>query len=343
MTSGGRTVNERPDECLIEYGADIDIASAYGTQLTYSFFPVGRPRIYTTTFNQLSELTLGEFMDKNLSFFKEKKLFKILVSGKLTFEQDFLHSKILSETSAKNKIKDFSSLETGQQALQTQFLLLKKELIHSSITYSSWDILTKICSNKEIKEIRELKVISAIYYFDEDFTVTIEEFLNSILRDKGEYKYNFELQTTFDSRTHKAFCFPLSDFISPLFFFRRGKKKKKDKNNPASQALSFSLKYVINTLWGILTSVFFYLNNVICSEIVTNSIRNSVWLTSKAFNTVLSITDGGPYSLTNINSFRPDFKKKPGLNSFSSYSNICKHPSLMQISLGNKNVGIIFI
>lgn len=33
LTSGGRTVNERPEEYLIEYGADCDVQSAYGGQL----------------------------------------------------------------------------------------------------------------------------------------------------------------------------------------------------------------------------------------------------------------------------------------------------------------------
>lgn len=49
MTSGGRTINERPCECFIDYGADVDILSAYGNRLKASYFPFGRPRVMSST------------------------------------------------------------------------------------------------------------------------------------------------------------------------------------------------------------------------------------------------------------------------------------------------------
>jgi len=70
-TTGGCTVNERPQESMILYGADVDIGSAYGTILRKLGPRGGRPRIYSTTSNESKILTLQEF------FFKfENKLSK---------------------------------------------------------------------------------------------------------------------------------------------------------------------------------------------------------------------------------------------------------------------------
>jgi hypothetical protein len=49
LITGGRTVNERPEEVLIEYGADVDIQSAYGSRLLNIIFPIGRPDVLTNT------------------------------------------------------------------------------------------------------------------------------------------------------------------------------------------------------------------------------------------------------------------------------------------------------
>lgn len=54
FTSGGRTVNERPYEGTIKYGADIDISSAYGSQLLNLVISIGRPTIYKFIWNILT-------------------------------------------------------------------------------------------------------------------------------------------------------------------------------------------------------------------------------------------------------------------------------------------------
>lgn len=64
LTTGGRTVNERPSEITIKYGADIDIQGAYGSNLSKILYPVGRPRMYFSTPNDFQNLTLGKFMKK---------------------------------------------------------------------------------------------------------------------------------------------------------------------------------------------------------------------------------------------------------------------------------------
>lgn len=83
LTSGGRTVNERPSECQIKYGADIDIQSAYGRALQKANYPLEKPRFYLSRL-QGSVYTLRQFLNKyknNLN----PTLTKILVSGKTFF------------------------------------------------------------------------------------------------------------------------------------------------------------------------------------------------------------------------------------------------------------------
>ncbi len=107
-------------------------------------------------------------------------------------------------------------------------------------------------------------------------------------------------------------------------------KKLKD---PVSFATQDSIKLVINTLWGLLTSPFFDINNVVCSELVTSSIRTNVWKMAKALNTHLSITDGGPYSLEKVTYIKSKIRK-PGLNSFSSYEYYSNSRSIVIKPLG---------
>lgn len=127
-TSGGRTINERPQECFIDNGADIDILSAYENVLNSIYFPLGKSQIYSKTPNTSKKMTLVEFMGKNLKKMKKFKLFKILVTGKLSFKQDLIHSKIVFEKGSKKKIDNFSSLDVGEQAISNEFILLRKEI-----------------------------------------------------------------------------------------------------------------------------------------------------------------------------------------------------------------------
>ena len=341
MTTGGRTVNERPQECSINYGADIDILSAYGGELERLYFAMGKPHIYSTPSNSEKILTLGQFLhqyQKKLEFYKQ---YKILVSGQLSFEQDLIHSKIPTESSILNKKKNFYELEQDKQQIDSSFVLLRREIINGSITASTLDILKKVCSNIEMKEFLNLEVIGALFYLDSDVSPSLELFLESILKDKKRVEIDYRTSMIADNRTYNSYLIPLNPFIQPLLTKRKELKKMKDSK---SQALSSSLKDLINTLWGIFTSVHFQCNNVLNSELVTNSIRNSVWLMSKAFNTHMSITDGGGYSLMNVTFIKKSNLnfKLPGLEKLSSFYFYSKHRNIHIAPLNNINWRLYF-
>lgn len=130
LICGGRTANERPHTYFAKSVGDIDISSAYGSQLIKVQFPLGRPRIYFKTANDFQKITLGSFMKKYHHKFSKFKMFKLMVSGFLTFEQDLLLSKVYSVASSDKRLKNFTNLEAGQQTVPSHFLLLRKQLIN---------------------------------------------------------------------------------------------------------------------------------------------------------------------------------------------------------------------
>jgi hypothetical protein len=77
----GRTVNERPQTYFSKSIGDIDISSAYGSQLIKVQFLLDRPRIYFKTANDFSKITLGSFLKKYFHKFSTFKMLKVMVHG----------------------------------------------------------------------------------------------------------------------------------------------------------------------------------------------------------------------------------------------------------------------
>jgi hypothetical protein len=335
FTTGGRTVNERPRECFLEHVADVDIKGAYGSQLIQLIYPIGRPRVTTFSYNQKNKTKLGAFMKKMLPKITSN-LLKVSVSGKLSFDQDLILSKVKNVT--KQYKINYEKYDPDDANVQVPFVLLRREIQNGFITPFLWEVLTKVCTTKELGEINELTVDSAIYWLDSDRANTIEELANSFLKDRGEYKFSTKLNTIVDNRTFKWYGYPVRNFIEPLIEKRGSLKKSK---NPMDKALDTSIKLIVNTTWGLFTSIYFPMGNAVCSELVTSNIRTNIWLLSKALNTAQSITDGGAYQLSDVSFLKPN-SKKPSLETFSSYYIYKDHPSIIRGNLGNINWKEIF-
>ncbi len=93
-----------------------------------------------------------------------------------------------------------------------------------------------------------------MYWLDSDRVNSIEELSEEFLKDKGKYSFDHSLNAITDTRSYKWYGVPLKEFISPLSEKRKVLKQMKD---PQSQALQDSIKLVINTTWGLLTSQYF--------------------------------------------------------------------------------------
>lgn len=183
--------------------------------------------MYAKSPNMQSKMLLKEFLKTNLKKFSKNNMYMIIVSGQLDFEQDFIHSKIPVTQSVKSKITNLLELEVDQQAIEGNFLLLRKEIINGGITKSTLDILKKVCTSNELKEIYNLEVETALFYYDEDCITDIEEFLNAILLDKGFYSFDLKTSQLVDTCCFKTFLFPIKGFVEPLINERLMLKSQK--------------------------------------------------------------------------------------------------------------------
>jgi hypothetical protein len=115
---------KRPLENVIREGADVDISSAYGNSMLDKGLPYGRPHTYHQIL--MIQHQLGKFFKKqgnNLSDY-----FKIIVSGKLSFNQDIILSRI-----DQPNIK-FDLLNPDYNITRGQTCILRQEIVNGTIT-----------------------------------------------------------------------------------------------------------------------------------------------------------------------------------------------------------------
>jgi hypothetical protein len=335
FTCGGRVVNERPFQVYSRLGGDIDIVSAYGSILKSIGLPLGRPHIYTTSPNESKIMTVGSFFAKFGSNLKNKN-YKLIVSGMLSFPQDILISRLLDSVNLNKNLKNFDRDNADTFGIAKPFVLLKKEILNATIIDSIWEVIKKVATSKELKEFLDLKVVAAMYHLDEDQVNSIEELIDIFLSDEGEYPYNPRTSNVSETRTKKWFFLPFEPFIGKLI-----DKRNEVKKNPLLKALSNSIKLCVNTFYGILSSRFFKLNNTICSDQITGTIRIYCWQLAKSLGTFISVTDGGFAAFEEVNFLKPG-TKKPGIASLSSYKDLISHPSIYKANLADRDWKLIF-
>ena len=162
IVSGGRVINEQPNEVYIENAADFDISQAYGGELNRTIYPIGRPNIYTSIPGQDKTLSLREFMRK---YRKDLKLglYKIIVEGKLSFKQDLIYSRVISQSSVEKRVSNLDPEDPDTYTGSAPHVLLQNEILKGVITRDVYEKIELISTVKEKKEFLDLKVLSAIY------------------------------------------------------------------------------------------------------------------------------------------------------------------------------------
>lgn len=321
MVSGGRTVNERPFECFISECVDIDIVGAYSSVLKKLGFPIGRPREFTYSNNEISNKTLGWFINH---YKGDLNYYKITVSGMLSFEQDLIFSRDMQESAYQKKAAKFDKENPQSFDVSKPLILLRKEIVNGTITKDIWEAICKVATTNELKEFQSLIVQNAIFWLESDRLSSLDELGEAFLSDKGAYKYDLVSQAINDTRTYKWYLLPLEPLIIKLIDKRA---KYKSEKTPQGDAMQNTVKLVLNIIYGIICSRFFLLNNVVVADMITAKIRMAAWYMAKAFNTHLSITDGGPFQLNQV-TYLNEGKKKPGISALSSFENYKNHPSL---------------
>lgn len=139
-------------------------------------------------------ITLGKFLNK----FEEElvpNIFKITVSGDLSFEQDLVYSKLLSHDSLKATIeahkKEFDEGFDDSAHINANFVLLRKEIRNGVITSDILETIKKVATSQELKEFMNLEVVTACFWIKSDYVETPDEWIIVLNHFKEFYKSGF--------------------------------------------------------------------------------------------------------------------------------------------------------
>lgn len=300
IVQGGRCLNERPDSYYYERGADIDLSSCYGSALRTFHYPVGLPSVLSYSPNE-DRMTLGQFISKYENELIDG-LYTVIVEGEQSFEQDLIYSTTAKPVDLARPKQD--------KKIKCSFSMLRKQIVNGIITADILEVIKKVASNQEKKELLALKVKTAIWYADSNHIGDKEEWMKEVFADKGEITMTINQQSK-DTRTRKWWNMPMETFSGILVDMRANVKED---NKPLSEAL----KLIINTTYGDLCSMFFNISNVVLANNITARARVGVWMLAKALGLRQCITDGGHYQVEQIPYF---VGFKPSLATFSNMVN----------------------
>ena len=327
MVQGGRAVNERPNAYVLERGADIDLQGCYGSALRRFQYPLGLPSTYHYHQRE-SGMTLGSFMAKHERYMVDN-LWTVTVSGGLKFAQDLIFSKRstigkISKAATgfdltEHDLSDAKRVDTEVSQLGGEFALIRKSIENGVITRKVWDTLKTVASDRELKQIKDLRVVSAVWYDRRNRVESVAEWATRTVESEGH-----KTVKNGDRRFNKWCSVDIGDFMGPLLDLRSAKKKawkQAEKGSEESTRLNSEqtlLKLFINTLYGCLASPFFRISNAVVANNITAAARVGAWQMAKALGSVQSITDGGAHPLRAVR-FMSSKVKLPGLATLSAY------------------------
>jgi hypothetical protein len=329
LVQGGRCNNERPGEYSLDDGADIDLSSCYGTALKEFVYPIGLPTTWGYQSEQLRP-TLGEFLKTNESGLVPG-LWTITVSGKLTFSQDLIFSKIvelsaIASASGGGFDKDLGDDDRDDDLshIPGDFALLRKEIVNGIITQDILNALRKVASDRERSELLKLKVVCAAAYLKKD-EVQKEEWAGLVVQSTGKLENVGGNSANRVDKRSRAWCgIPIDGFVGELVKKRTELKRKakevREEEKSKLDAQQNGLKLLINTLYGCLASPYFPIGNTVIANNITARARLGTWMLNKALHTRQSITDGGIYTPTQVPFLTPS-AKLPGLELLADNTN----------------------
>jgi len=290
---------------------------------------VGLPTIWGGTENQRAD-TLKKWLD-DTSGQRVPGLWTVTVSGKLSFSQDLLFSKLtkledIQRCAARgfNDDLDADEEKDNPSHIPGEFTLSRTHLVNAIITDDLWKALVSIATPNEMGDLLKLKVVSAVAYLKKDEVMgSVDDWVETVIADNGEYRTKSgNAATIIDDRTRAWFRVPIANFIEPLVNARnvlKGQLKK----DPSLKPKDTAIKLFINALYGNFCSPHFLMGNTVVANNITARARLGVYMMNKALWTVQSITDGGIYSPVSV----PHLEKgtKPGLSVFSSRGEWLNH------------------
>jgi DNA polymerase family B len=354
LVTGGRCNSENPLEFALERTADIDLNSYYGSVLRLFSFPVGMPVVYTSSITGKNTMSLKLFLSLNEKYLIDN-LYKITVSGKFTFEQDLVYSKVVGAKSVSNAVmKRKKSFETGGYSdkahLQAEMVLLRGEIQLGVITSDVLELIRKVSSAQELSEWMNLEVVTAVYWDKRDMLESPQQWVDTILNHTGHIKYDHKEGKEKDNRCKKWCLIPLKDFIQPLLDQRKIIKNMMKETDDLElkkilDAEQSTIKLFVNTTYGVIASVYFSINNTVLADNITAKVRCEIWKIAKALGLNQIIADGGFYEVEKVRFLQKDSNKrirKPSFHTLSNYNKLNKHRDIKRGYLGGINWKYMF-
>lgn len=357
LVFGGRCVNENPTRTRAEYVIDPDMQSCYGSALRSFILPLGgQPRKIVYDPQNSERMTLGQFLEKNEADLVPDT-WQVYLSGELSFEQDLLFSKlgtspnkiesvirtVITAKEDEERTSEEETHEFDKVHVPAEMKLVRKELRYAVLTSHSLDIIKNVCSEKEWKEIKSLKIDTALWYSKKDQVSEAE--MIAIANKYNTLRLAFDEDGVTPIRPYEWYSLPLDEFIGKFIDTRKGyKKKSKDKSLDKSvreeyDQLQNGVKLFINTLYGCLASPFFPIGNTVTANNITSKARCGVWMMAKALGSHQSITDGGMFSVNQVRFLEPHRKegKRPSMNVLANYDRVNKYRNIRTGSLFDVN------
>jgi hypothetical protein len=267
----------------------------------------------------------------------EPGLWKVVVSGKLPFEQDFVFSKLVeAEDVGKVKPRD-DDPDDGN--INGDLVLLRREIINGVITADILRTILATATNAERRAWLALELVTAAAYLKGDRHDDADSWARAVMADRGALGDPLKPGDPQDKRTHAWLAVPLVDFVTPLLAARKQQKaRSKDSTllpaeRAAAEALSNTLKLFVNTLYGCLATKFFHIGNAIVVDNITARGRVGVWMLAKALGLCHCVTDGGLYEPAAVNFFAGP---KPGLAALARMSERWKGRGRTRGALGGR-------
>jgi hypothetical protein len=309
LVAGGRCANENPHSYTTGPGLDVDICGCYGEALRSTAYPVGLPTVWGFSPNQ-ERPTLGRWLDENEGRL-EPGLWTATVSGRLDYEQDLIHSKLVRAEDVRK-----AAGEEGHD-IPSDFVLLRREIKNGVLTADLLGALRKVATNKEWAGLRRLELVAAAGYLKKDRVDTAEEWCERVLRDRGEYRCVGG--DVHDDRTRAWYRLPLEGFVGKLADRRKHYKDlARTSTNEGERAratgMDALLKLSVNMVYGVLAARYFPVGNTVVANNITARARLGVWMMAKALGLRQTITDGGAYEPGAVCFFGG---RRPGLDTLS--------------------------
>lgn len=312
---GGRCINEQPNKFRGTNVLDVDIQSCYGKAMADFEYPIGTPFIYKVSVNDEGP-TLRDFI-KEFSREMVPGLWTITVSGKLNFTQSLIYSKTFTS----------QNTECTETLEPKDHILLRKEIHNGILTSDLLNTIDLVSTSIERKGFYELRVQSAIIYLNKFRCTSPGEWCLKVLKKKKDLNYYW-------------YSFSIGEIVTPLLSRRELiKLAMREEVDPVKRAAlhaeQTTAKLINNTIYGVVTSRHFRINNLVVANQVTARARNNAWLLSIPLGFLNTITDGGLFEANKVNRLRSECKefRKPGFNSFSCLESFSKCKYIEQVPL----------